>query len=307
VPRGVPRRPGPWNAPRTFIAHPQIPVTAGPTIVAIGQAVETDTAAAFAYARIFHLGLIAPSDLLAPSGSLAPGSLPAPETDTAQPVTAAHLKPIGQATETDTAQPAAHARGKIIGQPSETDSATAAGHARVFHIGQAVETDSATAMLHARADQLAQPVEVDTALPITAARVHPIGQPSESDTAAPVAHARAVTIGQAQETDSAGAMVLLGPQTVTIGQALEVDTAGQIFITGGVSPAGPDVVFPSGLGSVAARPPRPQLRFPQRVDIGLAEELNIALPITVRKVARNVEPVVDGTADVAELLALGVV
>ncbi|MGI9420409.1 MAG: hypothetical protein ACR2RA_21520, partial [Geminicoccaceae bacterium] len=195
-----------------------------PVRVAVGQALETDTALAITEG----------------GGGVSVGQ--ALESDTAQPITPAKAVSVGQPTETDQALSISPAKRVVVGQATETNTALGVSPAKAVQVGQALETDTALAITkggipvgQALESDTAQPItpakrvivgqatEINSAQPITAARTVPVGQATETDQALAVDHAKAVQVGQAQESDVA--LPLVKPIIVQVGIALETDQA----------------------------------------------------------------------------------
>jgi hypothetical protein len=85
------------------------------------------------------------------------------ESDTATALTRSKSRALGQATETDTATVLGRSKARAIGQAAEVDTAQPLSALSVVVIGQAVETDTASALGRSKARALGQSVEVDTA------------------------------------------------------------------------------------------------------------------------------------------------
>lgn len=181
---------------------------AGQTI-AIGQALETDTAQAIT---------VNPQRRLI--GQVV-------ETDTAQAIDVEPLRRlVGQTSETDSSQAVSAKKTAAIGQVSETDTAQAVSvNPQRRLVGQVTETDVVQALSARKSGAVAQVSETDVAQVVS---VNPqrrlVGQASESDLAQPItAGAHIVAVGQALETDSAQAISAL--KRLAVGQATEADTA----------------------------------------------------------------------------------
>lgn len=146
-------------------------------VVAIGQATETDSAMAVAWA---------------PKNRLVNQAV---ETDTAQAVGKTKVKAIGQASETDLAQAVTHGKVKAIGQSLESDAAQAVGKAKAKAVGQAEEVDSGQSLVVSKSKSIGQANETDSAFDVSL----PGG---------PIV----VAVGQADETDEA---LTITPVSVT--------------------------------------------------------------------------------------------
>lgn len=256
------------------------PVTPGPgsVTVNIGQAVETDTALAIA---------AAPGAATGPLGQ-------AVETDTANPITAtpgATTAAVGQATETDTARPVTPSTGAEqvnIGLATEVDTAravTPTAGAATAPVGQAVETDTA------------RPVD-----PVVAGGTVPVGQAQETDTALPITATPGpvvVVVAQAGETDTAATVTAIPAGAVVVGQALETDTAQTIAPDPGAVAA----VVAQAIEVDTARPVAPAPATVVVV-VGQAPETETAHPIAVQVQAPTV--VVGQAVEVDTALAIGV-
>lgn len=99
-------------------------VAGGPITVALGQATETDTAAAFGRSKLRSIGQAA-------------------ELDSATTFGRRKVLTFGQAAEVDTAALVAPAHAVRLGQATELDTAAAFGRTKRRTLGRAVETDTA--------------------------------------------------------------------------------------------------------------------------------------------------------------------
>ncbi len=140
------------------------PSLTAPTVVAIGQVSETDTAQTFGRSKSKLIGQIT-------------------ETDAGQILRALKSKLIGQTLETDTTQALSAIKTKLLGQTAETDSAQALRSVKTKAIGQSVETDTPQALRAVRSRLLGQPSETDTPQTLARSKTKQLGQASETDTA----------------------------------------------------------------------------------------------------------------------------
>lgn len=210
----------------------------GAQIIAIGQAVEANTAQALTALKTFAATLSQATETDAAQPVSAALTLTkaigqASETDAARPATvvATRSLAIAQAAETDLAQAMAPSSGTsvVIGQAQEDDSAQplTVKTAIAATLGQVVETDAAQAFtaLAARVVAIIQAQELDFAHSLTASMPGVLGQAVETDTAQPVTvgASRTAAIGQAQETSASQPVVAIAG--IGIGLTLEIDTA----------------------------------------------------------------------------------
>lgn len=175
-----------------------------PTVVPVGQAVESDTGQ---LVRAQHVGTLGQ-----PAGS-----------NTAQAIRPQHARTLGQPAETDTATVTGHYRRAAVGQATGTSTAQPIRAQHVRIVGQAVETDTATVTAHYRRAPVGQAVATNTAQPITAAHARTLGQPSEADTATVTGHYRRAAVGQGAELDTA--QLVTAAHRAPAGQAAEADSA----------------------------------------------------------------------------------
>jgi hypothetical protein len=120
-------------------------------------------------------------------GTLAIGQ--AVETDTASAVTRAKTRGVAQASETDTATTTARVKTRGIATAAETDTATAVARVKTQSIGAGVETDTGSPVTIQGQNIVAigQAAETDTATPVTRTKIRPIGLAAETNTAQPLA------------------------------------------------------------------------------------------------------------------------
>lgn len=276
-------------------------------VIAVGQALETDTAMPMGMRR----------------GALVNQII---ETDTANQVKPIMLMPVGQALETDSANVLTVVTGTLtraFGQASETDTAQpvvpqGVGTA-VVPVGQALETDSAgiispritifvpvgMAVENESAFRMGitlgvnQAVETDTASPVVPLipRIIGIGQPAETDSAGTITPIdlsllpRSIAVGQAVETDSAGALTPKQPTVVTVGQALEADSARSVVAFRALTV----VAVGMAVETDAASPIGSDTRI---VAVGMAVETDTAF-----YVARNAPVVTQGVTQMAQWIS----
>ena len=201
--------------------------------IAVGQAIETDTAQPLTGAFTVPVGLATETNLAQPLQANLTVSLGlASETDTAQPIQINLTVALGQALETDLAQPLTGAFTVPVGLATETDTAQpiTVRQGLVISIGQAIETDIAQPLTGAFTVPMGLASETDIAQPIQVNLTVPVGLATETDTAQPIAlrQGTVVSIGQAIETDTA--QPLTGAFTVPVGLAIETDIAQPITL-----------------------------------------------------------------------------
>lgn len=131
--------------------------------------------------------------------------------------------PLGFVTETDSANSITSAKSRAIGQVSESDSAIGIGASKSVTLGLNVETNQAQAIALAKSAGLGITTETDTSFALLRSKLATIGQPIEADSANAVARSKTVTLGIVVETDSAPS--LGSGVSVAIGQVVEADTA----------------------------------------------------------------------------------
>lgn len=132
------------SAPNSHLAVGIIPASSG-TTVALGQASETDTANATAWA---------------PKNRL-----------------------VGQASEIDTSQTMTRRKTRALGQVPETDTATTFGRLKTLLLGRTPETDTAQTLSHGQQIPLNQASELDSARAITVQLRRLVDRALETDTA----------------------------------------------------------------------------------------------------------------------------
>ena len=190
----------------TYTLTPKWTVGSGGTVVAIGQAVETDLAQPLTKRKAKALGQVV-------------------ETDLAQPLTRVKAKALGQAIETDLAQPLTKRKAKALSQATETDLAQAPTKLKRKALGQATEIDLAQALAKRKAKTLGQASEADLAQPLTRVKAKALGQAMETDLAQALTKRKAKTLGQAVETDLAQPITKTGSKIIPLGQVVETDLA----------------------------------------------------------------------------------
>lgn len=239
---------------RVDFAELEVPYAPPGLYVAIGQAVETDTAGSITGAKTGTIGQAGEADTAQPvaagkslplgqaaqvdtAGQVTPaktGSIAAAtETDTAESISPVKTVPIGQATEADAAQTVTPSKARPIGTAAETDTAQPITTGRQVAIGQAVETDVGSTVVGSKTGSIGQAIEADTAGAVVASKALPLGQAVELDVANTISGsttgAQTVPIGQAVEADTA--LAITPAKTRAIGTATEIDTASSITAT----------------------------------------------------------------------------
>ena len=251
-----------------------ITVSVGNTNIAVGQSSETDLAQAVTVATAISVvvGQVSETDS-AQAVTVSLGATPIAtgqvvETDLSQAITSAPGNvdiPVGQAAETDTAQVVTPSQttNVSVGQVTETDAAQAVAvvSSIAVTVGQSSETDTAQAVV--------------VASPITVV----VGQSLEADTAQPVtvvAGLVAINVGQALETDLAQTVTpLAGLVSITVGQALETDSAQAITVLGAIS-----IVVGQALETDTAQTVAPVAGV-VAISVGQAVETDLAQAVTV--------------------------
>lgn len=179
------------------------PIVVGQSI-AVGQALETDTA-----------------DVIASTKALS--IVEAVETDTAQAINPSRPVPVDVATETDTASAITYTRGATVGIASETDTAQATTSAKTVTTGQATETDTASGVTFSKSAAIGAVSETDTASAMTPVRAYTVNLATETDTAIGFNAPKTVNVDVASEVDTSTALATL--KTLLTGQVTETDTA----------------------------------------------------------------------------------
>lgn len=220
----------------------------GPTVVAVGQASEADTAQPLGRVKLRAAGQPSEVDVAQPVGRVkrraagqtveADTALPvgrvkrrtlgqAVESDAALPVTSVVTTTVavGQAAESDAAQPLARRKVRGVGQPLEVDAAQPVGRRKVRAVGVASEVDAAQPVVRRKARTVGQIVETDAALGVARVKRRTLGVAVESDVAQPVARRKVRVLGLAAQTDLALPVADGSATTVPVGQPLEVDVA----------------------------------------------------------------------------------
>lgn len=153
--------------------------------VAVGQAVETDTARALVVSKVRLVGQ-------------------AIEVDSAQTVSAARVIPLGRATETDTSLTITVLKSLAVGVASEVDSAGSVAVSKALAVGQATESDQAQTVSPQRAYATGQAQESDAAQAVSGAKSLLTERATEVDSATALTATKTLAIGPAVEADSAG-------------------------------------------------------------------------------------------------------
>jgi len=128
----------------------------------------------------------------------------ATETDSAQAISKAKIKALGQIIETDTAQTLTRIRTRAVGQVAEADASQAIGRLKAKVIGQTAETDVAQILSGRKIKAVAQATETDTAMGAARVKRLAVNQIIEIDAAQSIFWApKRRLIGAAPETDAA--------------------------------------------------------------------------------------------------------
>jgi hypothetical protein len=193
---------------------------------AVGQAAETQQAQAVTARKVRAVGAAAESDAAQTVSRAHRRAVGQPaETDLAQPVGRRKMAAVGQASELDTARPVTLAGGShIVGQAAEADVARSLARAKQRTLGQAAEADTAAAVGRRKQAAVGRATEADTATAVARTHRRTLGQPGDIETAAALARRHVAVLGQAAETDTARRVTGAGLH-VAVGQALELDTA----------------------------------------------------------------------------------
>ena len=187
-------------------------VDAGGQSIAVGQAIETDTASAMGKAKTLAAGL-------------------ASDAETAFAMTFAKAKSVGQSLETDSGFAVSRAKTLLAGLASETDTAFAVTlGGQVIAVGLASEADTASVIGALKKAVVGIATENESAFSLDRLKGVPVGIPIETDSAFGLTPTKAALIGLGLETDSALALTRLKELGVAI--AIETDT-GQVttFVT----------------------------------------------------------------------------
>lgn len=140
------------------------------------------------------------------------------EIDSALPIGRGKLKTLGIAAETDAALPVARSKARTLGVASEVDSALPVVIGGAVLLGPATESDIALPFGHAKAKAIGIAAELDAALALGRTHARTLGTAAELDVALPVLWAPKIRrIGTAVETDSALAVVAGGSTAVVRG------------------------------------------------------------------------------------------
>ncbi|MET7395617.1 hypothetical protein ABZS66_19215 [Dactylosporangium sp. NPDC005572] len=161
--------------------------TAGNPPVVLGQAVESDTAAALTRTKRRSLGQ-------------------ATETSTANPLTRSKRRAIGQAIEVDTGGALTRVKLRLLGQAVENDTGMQLARSKRTTLGGAVETDTARPLTLGGAVVLGQAIDTQLALPLSTLSVVVLGQAVETSSASVLGRSKRRSLGQAAETDTANAV-----------------------------------------------------------------------------------------------------
>lgn len=263
--------------------------------VAVGQALETDTAQPVGRRKVLTVGQALELDEAQPVTVVTGGGPTivavgqATETDVAQPVARRKVDSLGQALEGDAAQPVTRVKRRAVGQALETDAAQPVGRRKVRPLGQALEADVAQPVTRTKRDVLTQALELDVAQPIGRRKVRTLGQALETDLAQPITEPGATTVPVAQAVEVDAAQPVARRKVRTLGQALEADLAQPISRPGATTvPVGQALELDTSqpvarvkrrtLGvAVEADAPQPVTRIRART-VGVALEVDAAQP-----------------------------
>lgn len=154
---------------------------------------------------------------------------------------------VNTATETDVAQSLGKAKLRPVNLTTETDTALTLGRSKVKGAATAAETDTALGFARSKARSVSTALSSETALPIGVTRLRPLGTASGTETALPIGRAKIRAVGLASESDAAQvigsqsgisqpintatsaeqALPIGHRRSRAIGTALEFDTAGE--------------------------------------------------------------------------------
>jgi hypothetical protein len=216
-----------------------------PVVVAVGQALESDTPQAVTVLHLRSVGQIVETDLAQHAGSIQIRSeLQALESDLAQAVTVKHVIAVGQALTTNLAQPVGIKQIRAVGQATETDVAQAVARIQRVLVNQALESDIAQHTGEIQRVSELQSLESDIALPVGvlqpgAAHVVSVAQTTESDIAQAVVAINVPTPPPTQIFGAGGFTLVSKPKlpkpepktkVVAVGQAFEVDSTTRLDI-----------------------------------------------------------------------------
>jgi hypothetical protein len=180
------------QATETDSAQAITPSLEGVIEVPLSQTSETDLAQAFTKRKIKGFGQVTETNESTrfTKAKNKRHNGPALETDTAQPITGRKIKAFGQASETDFAQAISSPGVKrvTVNQASETDAVQAIARIKRKAFGQVSETDLSQAVTKRKIKALGQNLEIDSAAPITfvGTKYIPLGQVVETDFAQPI-------------------------------------------------------------------------------------------------------------------------
>ena len=263
-----------WNAPVTWIIGQA--AAGGPITQTVNQVTETDLAQVVARLKNKLLGQNA-------------------ETDTTQAVTRLKNKLLGSNSETDLPQVITLRKIKSIGQASETEIALPLGTQIIVTLNQVTEADEAFAVSSRKSKVEGQVFETDLSQTIRPAHMRTLGQATEADSLFVLTRRKVIVLGLVGETDMA---LPLGTQIVeAVNQATESDLAQALFPSKRVAVA---QVVETDAALVIGKSKQKVLGLNAEtdgalatawtgaslitVDVALANELEYALPMDVRKV-----------------------
>lgn len=180
--------------------------------------------------------------------------------------------------------------------PFQEDIGAVIAAAQAISVGQAVETDSPLAAKALKTRTVGLPTEADSALNAKGLKTRAVGLPTETDSALAAGHSKSRTAGQALETDSA--LHATGAKVRTVGQAVETDSALAATVVHGahVVQVGQAVETDSALGATVVRSVLQRSTgwnyelAPKFITVGLAVELDEALPVVVVKAGNPYRP-----------------
>ncbi|MFI6485167.1 hypothetical protein ACIBH1_45165 [Nonomuraea sp. NPDC050663] len=171
------------------------------------QAVETDSATAFTFARGRYAHQVE-------------------EHDTAHPIAAAKVVPVGKALESTEPGHVSPVKAGLVKQASETDTASTTDARKRVLVGRADEHDSA-GIIRAKA-RLYTAVQADMALPITPVKAQTIGRAIDMTLPRPIRAAKQQLVRTAAE--SAASWPIEANKSAFVGLAVEHSSGASIFV-----------------------------------------------------------------------------
>ena len=184
------------------------------------------------------------------------------EVEAAQSVVPRRILGAAQSLETELAQPISVRKVEAVGQAAETETAglISVGGVRYFGLGQTSESEAAQPVTVRKTETAAQTIETEQTQQIRPARARTLTPPVEVETAQPITYRRVVRLGQVIESETAQPVGTSGITNIGLAQAVEVESV--------------------AADQTAADPA-----------VGQPVEVELAQPITVRKIIRPAQVV----------------